>query len=199
MGSIEVQVPQLEKPLKELRSAHDVIRDGIGQVGTAERNLGQLYGSVGTVTVSYGPEQIIDLCKVNEDKAAILNGIISYFYLITPKSNTDTIASWPVGTEFEGVATDTCVEFCNSRGLLGVLREYLNRARVIFSNREHLSAELDYFRDEEIEDSTHVVIRIKVKSDQNVALDEYDAWVDWVIQNISPDNSNFFTLTVQRI
>lgn len=188
MESIAVELPQLEKPLKGLSSAHDVIRAGIGQVSTAERNLGQLYGSVGTFAVSYSPEEIILLCKVNEDEATILKEIVSY--LITPRSNTGTIANWPV---------DTCVEFCNSRGLLGALRECLNRARVIFSNIAHLSAELDYFRDEEIEDSTHVVIRVKVKSDQKVALDEYDAWVDWVIQNISPDDGNFFTLTVQRI
>jgi len=91
------------------------------------------------------------------------------------------------------------VKFCNSRGVLGVLRKCLNQTRIVFSNIVHLSAELDYFRDEGIEDSTHVVIRVEVNSDQKVALDEYDAWVNWVIQNISPDDGNFFTLTVQRI
>jgi len=140
---------------------------------------------------------MIFLCKINKDNAIMLNGVVSY--LTTPKSDTGAVANWPVGIEFAGVATDACVEFCNSRGLLGVLRRYLNQAKVAFSNIIHLSAELDYFRDEGIEDSTHVVIRIEANSDQKTSLSEYDAWVDWVIQNISPDDCNFFTLTVQRI
>lgn len=197
MGSIADQIPQLEKPLKELWSAHDAIKAGIGLVSTTELNLDQLYGPAVTFAVSYSPEQMILLCKINEDKAIMINGVVSY--LTTLKSGTSAVVNWPVGTEFEGVATDACVEFCNSHGLLGVLRRCLNQARVVFSNIAHLSAELDYFRDEGVEDSTHVVIRVKVKSNQKAALEEYDAWVNWVIQNISPDDCNFFTLTVQRI
>jgi hypothetical protein len=196
MGSIATQVPQLEKPLKELRSAHDAIKAGIGLVSTAELNLGQLYGPAGTFAVSYSPDQMIRLCKINEDNAIMLNGVV---YLTTLKNDTGAVANWPVGTEFEGIATDACVEFCNSHGLPGVLRRCLNQAKVTFSNIIHLSAELDYFQDEGIEDSIHVVIRVKVKSNQKAALDEYDVWVNWVIQNISPDDSNFFTLAVQRI
>jgi hypothetical protein len=196
MGSIATQMPQLEKPLKELWSAHDVIKAGIGLVSTAELNLGHLYGPGVTSAVSYSPDQMILLCKINEDNAIMLNGVV---YLTTLKNDTGAVANWPVGTEFKDIATDACKEFCNSHGLLGILRRCLNQTRVVFSNIAHLSAELDYFRDEGVEDSTHVVIRVKVKSNQKAALEEYDAWVNWVIQNISPDDCNFFTLTVQRI
>lgn len=196
MESIAAHIPQ--QPLKEIGVAKDVIETGISRVNTAELNLGQpSYGAARTFAVSYSPEQMIFLCKINEDKAIMLNGVVSY--LTTLKSDTGTVANWPVGTEFKGLATDTCVEFCNSHGLLGVLRRCLEQAKIMFSNREHLSAELDYFQDEGMEDSTHVAIRVKVKSSQKVALDEYDAWVSWVIQNISPDDRNFFTLTIQRI
>lgn len=195
MASTIVQTRQLEKPLDGLISAQDIINADIGIVSTAGWNFYQIHGSIKTFTTSYMPAQVTLLCEAA--RIRILGGIASY--LVTPKSDTGIAVNWPVGIEFESVATDACVEFCNSRGLLGVLRRYLNQARVAFSNIIQLSAELDYFRDEGIEDSTHIVIRIEVNSDQKTALSEYDSWVNWVIQNISPDDSNFFTLTVQRI
>jgi len=101
--------------------------------------------------------------------------------------------------EFAAPVSQACKEFCDLRGLNSVLAKCLVKVKEIFSNIVGLSAELDYFWDEGIEDSTHVVIRIKVSSDQKTALSEYDSWVNWIIQNISPNESNFFTLTVQRI
>jgi hypothetical protein len=193
MATTVGQTLQLEKLLEGVGSAHDAIKAGIGQVSTAEWNLGQLYGSVGTFAVSYTPEDVISLRR-----ATILRILVDS-YIATEKSATSIVANWPVAKEFEGLATDACVEFCNSHGLLEILRKCLNQARVVFSNIAHLSAELDFFRDEEIEDSTHVVIRIEVNSDQRTVLSEYNSWVNWVIQNISPDDSNFFTLTVQRM
>jgi hypothetical protein len=193
MTSTADQTIQLEKPLEGLMSTQDIIKADIGIVSTAGWNFAQIHGPVRTFVTSYIPAQVTLLCEA----ARILGGIA--IYLVTPKSDTGIVANWPVGIEFEGVATDACVEFCDSRGLLGVLRKCLNQARIVFSTIAHLSAELDFFRDEEIEDSTHVVIRIEVNSDQRTALSEYDSWVNWVIQNISPDDSNFFTLTVHRM
>lgn len=102
-------------------------------------------------------------------------------------------------SEFEKIASAACIEFCNSHGLIPDLRNCLDRAKLAFSNRQSLSAEYDRFDQDEYEEDGHVVIRLEVSSDQETAFKEYDAWVDWTVDNIKPNNIGRFTLTIRRV
>jgi hypothetical protein len=197
MASTVAQKQQLEQPLRELENAFNIMRANIELANTVESGFAPPQRMLRTFSILYTWDQTAALCIIGENEVRIVTEIAPY--LKASIDDTRVEASWPVAKEFEGLATDVCVEFCNSRGLLGVLRRYLNQARVVFSNRAHLSAELDFFRDEEIEDSTHVVLRVEVNSDQEAALEEYDRWVRWVVANIPPSHSQFFTLTVRRV
>lgn len=104
-----------------------------------------------------------------------------------------TSEEWPT------TVSEECKEFCNSRGLSYVLEKCLIKAKEIFSNIIKLSAELDYFRDDLTEDTAHVVIRVEVNSDQQTALREYDQWICWMAINVTPNDSEFFTLTIRRV
>jgi len=92
-----------------------------------------------------------------------------------------------------------CKNFCESRGLSSVLAEYLTKAKEVFSNIVNLSADIDYFMDDESADEGHIVLRVEVVSDQKTALTEYDRWVDWVISSIPVEQRGFFTLAVRRV
>lgn len=80
-----------------------------------------------------------------------------------------------------------------------ILADCLRRAKDTFENIENLSAELDCFRDDESEDSKHVVLRLDVSSDQKTALQDYDRMVCWMSENLAASDSAFFTLTVRRV
>ena len=95
--------------------------------------------------------------------------------------------------------SEECKEFCDSQGLSFVLAKCLNKAKELFSNIVKLSAELDYFRDDQAENTAHVVIRVEVNSDQETALREYDQWICWMATNVAPSDIDFFTLTVRRV
>jgi len=101
--------------------------------------------------------------------------------------------------EFAAPVSQECKKFCDLRGLNSVLAKCLVKVKEIFSNIEKLSAELDYFRDNQEEDSTHIVIRVEVSSNQKTALRNYDRWTCWMAKNVTPNDSEFFTLTVRRV
>ena len=101
-------------------------------------------------------------------------------------------------SEFERIASAACIEFCNSHGLISDLRKCLNETKKNFSNRKSLCAELGYFEDELSTDEGHVVIRLEVTSDSQMVSAEYNAWVNWMVDNISPNNVGMFTLTIRR-
>lgn len=92
--------------------------------------------------------------------------------------------------EFEGIASEECITFCNSRGLISSLRSCLEAAKRFFSNRKRLTAELDYFQDEGTEDDGHVVIRLVLESSPETAFREYRSWVEWFVANIEPYHRN---------
>ncbi len=92
-----------------------------------------------------------------------------------------------------------CLEFCDSHNLNSILTECLKEARKVFSNILSLSAELDYFRDDENEKTEHVVIRVEVKSAQQIAFEEYDKMVCWIAKNISPSQGEYFTINIKRV
>lgn len=106
---------------------------------------------------------------------------------------------WQVTSEFESIADDACIEFCNSHGLIPVLRKCLNQACEIFSNRRSIKAELSHFEDDFSEEDGHVVIRLEVASDAETTSREYNAWVNWVVDSIKHKNIGLLTLTIRRV
>ena len=115
------------------------------------------------------------------------------------EAHVESEKDWQVTSEFEGIADNACIEFCNTRGLVPELRKCLNEAEVIFSNMQTLAVEYDCFPADEYEEEGHLVIRVEVDSDQDTAFREYDLFVDWMLENIADDKLNFFVLTVNRI
>ena len=101
--------------------------------------------------------------------------------------------------EISPAITTECLEFCKNYKLQNLLSKCLCEVTDIFSNITRLNAEYDYFRDEESEDSGHIVIRVEVSSDQQIALRDYDKWVDWIVENLTAKQRKFFTLTIRRV
>lgn len=96
--------------------------------------------------------------------------------------------------EFEGKASGTCIDFCNSKGLLIPLRLCLKKADVLFSS---LFANIDHFLDEDVKDDTHVVIRVKTDSDLDTAFNKNIEWREWFIENIADEHRGYFVLIVE--
>lgn len=145
---------------------------------------------------SYKQELLSRICEDKEEDEIVIKIIR---VLIQPKWQGTTQEPWPIAPKFPEPVTDVCTEFCDSHSLNPVVTRCLTKAREIFSDIKSLYAELDYFRDDESEDSSRVVIRVEVDSDQGTVLNEYDKWVDWMVENISPCDSNYITITVKRI
>ena len=112
---------------------------------------------------------------------------------------TDTICISNLNIPIVESASKECIEFCDSQGLTSILAECLMKAKELFSSRIKLSADLDYFRDDQEENTPHVVIRVEVNSDQQTAIREYDQFVCWMATEIHPSDSQHFTITVKRV
>jgi hypothetical protein len=112
---------------------------------------------------------------------------------------TDTICISELEIPVVESASKECIQFCDSLGLTSILADCLSKAKELFSNRVKLSADLDYFRDDQGENVPHVAIRIEVNSDQQTALQEYDHLVRWIASEVPPSDSQLFTVTVKRV
>ena len=112
---------------------------------------------------------------------------------------TDTICISELNIPIVESASKECIEFCDSQGLTSILADCLSKAKELFSSRIKLSADLDYFRDDQVENTPHVVIRVEVNSDQQKAIEEYDQFVCWMATEIPPSDSQHFTITVKRV
>jgi len=145
---------------------------------------------------SYKHELLSRICG-NEGEDEFVIKILRV--LIQPKWQETTQEPWPTDPKFPEPITDICIEFCDSHSLNAVVTRCLTKAREIFSNIKNLYVELDYFRDDDSEDSSHAVIRVEVDSDQGKVLKEYDKWADWMVENIPPHDSKYITITVKRI
>ncbi|MFZ2148729.1 MAG: hypothetical protein WAV28_16050 [Sedimentisphaerales bacterium] len=187
----------IEKSLGELKDAPDISKFGMKTEGTSDFNFGELRNTFVIHSELDDPKKLRLLNKIFEEKSEITSGKVRI--LMFQKEDTVDIEPWPVVPEFPEPVNGACIEFCDSHGLNPVLRTCLERARHTFSNIKNLYAELDYFRDNEQEDVGHVVIRLEVESDQKTALSQYDAWIDWMVANLSVSESNFFTLTIRRV
>jgi hypothetical protein len=112
---------------------------------------------------------------------------------------TDTICISNLNIPIVESASKECIEFCDSQGLASILADCLRKAKELFSSRIKLSADLDYFRDDQVENTPHIVIRVEVSSDQQKAIGEYDQFVCWMATEIPPSDSQHFTITVKRV
>ena len=113
--------------------------------------------------------------------------------------NTDTVNIVDIEFQIVDSVSVECLEYCDLHDLNSIFIEYLREIRKNFSNLLNLSAELDSFRDEEIENTEHVVLRIEVRSSQKIAIEEYDRMVCWIAENVASDKSEHFTITVKRV
>jgi len=189
---------QIEESLNDLEDAFNISKAGMATEGTADLKVGELLNTFEILRGLDGPKEKFSLLiKIGREISGIAGGIIQF--VTSPPKDTVDVEPWPVVPKFPERVSNVCVEFCDSYGLNPVLRTCLEHARKTFSNIRNLYAELDYFRDDQPEDIGHVVMRVEVESDQETALKEYDAWVDWMITNITASESNFFTLTVRRV
>ena len=92
-----------------------------------------------------------------------------------------------------------CREFCDSHGLTEVVQTCLKHAQRIFAQRVDISAEYDVFEEDAPDDTGHVVVRVKIQAGRTAARQQYDAWLDWFIENVDDANRNLITLTVRRV
>ncbi|OHB60125.1 MAG: hypothetical protein A2168_07485 [Planctomycetes bacterium RBG_13_50_24] len=112
---------------------------------------------------------------------------------------TDTICISELEIPVVESVSKECLEFCDSQGLTSILADCLSKAKELFSSRIKLSADLDYFRDDQEENTPHVVIRVEVKSDQQTAIGEYDQFACWMATEIPSSDGYLFTITVKRV
>ena len=128
-----------------------------------------------------------------------VSSVIREFGLFVVRKFTDTESVRDIEIRVGEVINQDCVEFCNAKGLKSVLNEYIDRVKQNFSCINKIIVELDHFRDYENEDTGHVVIRVKVGSDQSIVIKEYDEMVSWIAENIPSDKSECFAITVKRV
>ena len=115
------------------------------------------------------------------------------------KQETTVAEEWPAASEFSDWASDNCVEFCNSHGIISDLRKCKNVLSFIYTNIKSSSAELDYFNEIESNDDGHVVIRIEIESDRETYKKEYNSWVNWIINNLSDEGRMLISVSIDRL
>lgn len=132
--------------------------------------------------------------KVRNQFSKVVNG------LTTLETNETTVAEeWPIALEFNGWASDDCIEFCNSHGLINDLRKCKRALNAIFSNINVSIAELDYYQEIGVNDEGHVVIRLEIESDRKTYRKEYKSWVRWMVDNLSDVSRMFFSVSIDRL
>jgi hypothetical protein len=191
MSEATTITPELKNSLDALENAHNITRIGAWLEDTTHREFGEYVIITSDLYNWAGAKYLYKNAKVYCDIAAE----VIKSHLIQDKGTEE---DWPVTSEFEGMADDACVGFCNSHGLLPDLRKCLSEANNIFLDLQNLTAEYDCFPADEYEEDGHIVIEVEVSSDQDTAFREYDAYTDWLIDNISDDNLKYFVVTVRR-
>ena len=79
------------------------------------------------------------------------------------------------------------------------MQKYLDQVYKIFSNVVNCTVEsydLSEFSTDEYQ--PEVVIRLTLDSGQDTALTEYDEWVDWVVENLDPEEMGHVNLIFTR-
>jgi hypothetical protein len=182
---------QIERPLDELKDALNRCSPWSRSAQTTDVCFEQLEDAMGAGL------DLADLAQGNvwtykahtETRQNIVRSLMG--------ERTDTVIGkeQPVGWQVEDIAKD----FCQKHGLVPDLVNFLNQAEICFSNVREVVAEYDCFHADDYEEDGHIVIRIKVCSDQDTAFREYDAMNAWTSENMSDDSIEYFVLTVSRI
>ena len=126
------------------------------------------------------------------------------FFDCPPKKDLQEIednslnGSWPSVNVPDNISGN-CFDFCNSQGLLGSLNKSLQQIKELFSNIQYLFAELEYYQDDEIEQSEHIAIHLKVSSNRVIQKAEYKRWIVWFVDNISNEHRLMIVLDIVRI
>jgi len=200
----------LQKPLDELEKSDQFKRAGLLIGDTAYHSLEFTQDIPETLFMELNSEDLIYLSKSCEQKFDTRNKIVCI--LMGSPENTDEkelwfetesyldIEAWPVTAEFADMATETCLEFCNSHGLTDILRQCLEQVKENFGvSEQEIQAELSYFYDdEELDNEPHVAIEVKVSTSQETAENNYDKWLDWFV-GLSASDRKFFILTIDRV
>jgi len=181
---------ELKDSLEELQNAYDTNKAGMWAPHATDLNVEQLKDALSVFFVREGIPQVILLAykEYSDTKKKIVRS------LTREQIDTSIQEEPPVTWEVEEIAK----EFCKVHGLIPDLIRCLNQAETIFSHIQSLVAEYDCFHADDYEEEGHIVIRIEVASDQETAFDQYDTLNDWMLENISDDNLDFFVLTVRR-
>jgi hypothetical protein len=117
--------------------------------------------------------------------------------LITER--TTLVEEWPIALEFIDWASEDCVEFCNSHGLINYLRRCRKALNSTFSNIHKMIAELNYYQEIDTIDEGHIVIRLEIKSDRETYKKEYKSWVSWMVQNLRDESRMFISVSIDRL
>jgi len=181
---------QLKNSLGELENAYKISKVGMWAQDAGELNLEELKG---TITPFFGREDFKELILLAYKEYSHTKKEIVWS-LTRSQAKTTVEEDRPVTWEVEDIAKD----FCRTHGLIPDLIRCLNRAETIFSHIQSLVAEYDCFHADDYEEDGHIVIRIEVASDQETSFDQYDTLKNWMLENISDDNMDFFVLTVRR-
>ncbi len=181
---------ELKHSLDELQNAYNISKAGMWAPDSTDFSMEQLKDTISVSFVREGIQQVIVLIykEYSDTKKEIVRSLT--------KEQIDTsICEEPSVTwKVEEIAK----EFSKAHGLIPDLIRCLNQAENTFSNIQSLVAEYDCFHADDYEEEGHIVIRIEVASDQETAFDQYDALNDWMLENISDDNLDFFVLTIRR-
>ena len=115
------------------------------------------------------------------------------------KNQSDLNGSWPYLNKVPDNMSEVCFDFCNIQGLSGAVEECLSKVKEFFDDSiEHLFAELDCFVDDEPEDIGHIVVRLVVSCDEQVAEEREDLWDTWFVSNINDYARSKIVLDIDR-
>jgi len=141
--------------------------------------------------------------KLSLEDAEIRRGLMNYRSLSYPdhaETKERTLDNSDDDGLIEKYASDSCIDFCNSLGIINLLRTVFQQIRQTFSNVQHLCADVDYFDDDEGEEDIqrYIAISLEVTSSQETVFEEYDQWTNWLIEELSPEEITYFSLTFRR-
>jgi len=124
------------------------------------------------------------------------NAPINKYFALVALREENNVDEWPVSNEFQDLMSEVCFEFCNARGLIPALRLCVNKIKELFSGIVEFHVELDHFEDDETPDEGHIVFRVSTKPDCQIVMEEYDKWIDWLVDTVDEDKQSLITLTI---
>lgn len=156
--------------------------------------IGCLEGTSYSILSSERDNQCPDVMRqVRNQFYKVISGLTT---IESPGTTVDE--EWPNAIEFKDWASEDCIEFCNTHGLLHDLRKCKRALTDTFSNIITLSADLGFYQEIDVEDIGHVVIRLEIATDRQTYRNEYKSWINWIIENISDENRMLLSVSIDR-